>query len=102
MAIVMVILIPFLIASIYAYSTITNKSIRGEIDAYGSAGAVADEVLYGIRTVASFNAQYFEIKRYKKFLEVATKLGIRKDLIIAFFMGLYQFTLFALKCIGFW
>ena len=38
------------------------------MSAYSAAGAVAEEVLNGIKTVTSFNAQYFEIGRYKKHL----------------------------------
>ena len=45
-----------------ATSSFTNK----ELDAYAKAGAVAEEVISSIRTVAAFNGQEKEIKRYKK------------------------------------
>ena len=38
------------------------------MSAYSAAGAVAEEVLNGIKTVFAFNAQYFEFDRYKKHL----------------------------------
>ncbi|KAI1704627.1 ABC transporter transmembrane region domain-containing protein [Ditylenchus destructor] len=40
-----------------------SKSVRQEMDAYANAGGVAEEVISGIRTVGSFNAQEFEAKR---------------------------------------
>jgi hypothetical protein len=37
---------------------------KQEISANEKAGAVAEEVLAGVRTVTAFNAQYFEVTRY--------------------------------------
>lgn len=54
---------PFIFFTLYGSSRVIINSIRNEINAYASAGAVAEEVLSGIRTVHSFNAQIFEINR---------------------------------------
>jgi hypothetical protein len=40
-----------------------SKFTRKEISAYGVAGAIAEEVISGIRTVMAFNAQVFESER---------------------------------------
>lgn len=59
----MLAVVPFVFLSLYGSAFVITKSIRNEINVYAFAGAVAEEVLSGIRTVHSFNAQYFEIKR---------------------------------------
>lgn len=38
---------------------------KREMRAYGEAGAIANEVIGGIRTVTAFNAQYAEVARYQ-------------------------------------
>jgi ABC-type bacteriocin/lantibiotic exporter with double-glycine peptidase domain len=55
-----------------------KKAISKENVAYGNAGAVAEEVINGIRTVSAFNAQEFETQRYTKQLDKGCKSGIRK------------------------
>lgn len=41
-----------------------STSVRKELQAYEKAGAVAEEVIVGIRTVIALNGQKKEIKRY--------------------------------------
>ena len=55
---------------------------------YSTAGGIAEEVLLGIRTVMAFNAQDFEIRRYKNQLKQGKAIGIRKAAITGFFAGL--------------
>ncbi|GMS77893.1 hypothetical protein PENTCL1PPCAC_68, partial [Pristionchus entomophagus] len=59
-----------------------------------SAGAVAEEVIAGIRTVASFNAQSREITRYTDFLSKLTKLGSKKALLTSLGMSFVNLALF--------
>ncbi|KAK0396192.1 hypothetical protein QR680_001613 [Steinernema hermaphroditum] len=64
MTLVMLIIVPFVVASLYASAKVLAHASRKEMSAYSAAGAIADEVFGGIRTVMSFNAQTFEIDRY--------------------------------------
>lgn len=59
---------PFLATAFIGSAAAVSKFVRKEMGAYSAAGAVAEEVLHGIRTVAAFNAQFFELSRYKKHL----------------------------------
>ena len=77
----MMVMAPCVTLSLFFNARILKKAIRIEMTAYGVAGAIATEVLSGIRTVMSFNAQWFEIERYKNCLKEARKLGIRKAMI---------------------
>lgn len=68
MALVMMLVFPFLCLAFYGSASAVSRAVRKEIDAYASAGAVAEEVLSGIRTVAAFNGQHQELARYKAHL----------------------------------
>ena len=57
---------------------ITTSYTEKELNAYATAGAIAEEVLNSIKTVTSFAGQHEEIKRYNVKLEVAKKVGIKK------------------------
>jgi ABC-type multidrug transport system fused ATPase/permease subunit len=72
------------------------------MQASGEAGAVAEEVLNGIRTVLSFNGQEFEANRYSRLLSKGCKSGIRKAGYTAFFAGLYLIILFGSMGAAFW
>jgi hypothetical protein len=67
---------PFLVICFVGSAASVSKLVRKEMDAYSAAGAVAEEVLNGIRTVAAFNAQYFELGRYSQHLGKCLKKGI--------------------------
>jgi ABC-type multidrug transport system fused ATPase/permease subunit len=45
-------------------SQILSRLSRKEMEAYGIAGSVAEEVLSCIRTVKAFGAEDSEVKRY--------------------------------------
>lgn len=49
-----------------AVATLTGR----ELKAYAKAGAVADEVLSSIRTVAAFGGEHKEAERYSVFLSM--------------------------------
>ncbi|KAI1720374.1 ABC transporter transmembrane region domain-containing protein [Ditylenchus destructor] len=102
MTLVMLIVVPFVVLTLYGSARAISSSMRNQMTAYSSAGGVAEEVISGIRTVASFNAQFFETQRYEKLLKVGRVIGIRKAIVIAFFQGLYLFILFASMGIAFW
>ncbi|XP_065417871.1 bile salt export pump isoform X1 [Chrysemys picta bellii] len=73
-----------------------------ELKAYAKAGAVADEVLSSIRTVAAFGGERKEIERYDKNLVFAQRWGIRKGMIMGFFTGYIWFIIFLCYALAFW
>ncbi|KAM4697413.1 bile salt export pump-like [Rhinophrynus dorsalis] len=73
-----------------------------ELKAYAKAGAVADEVLSGIRTVAAFGGELKEVDRYDKNLVYAQRWGIRKGVIMGFFTGYMWFIIFLCYALAFW
>ncbi|XP_027025790.2 bile salt export pump [Tachysurus fulvidraco] len=73
-----------------------------ELQAYAKAGAVADEVLSSIRTVAAFGGEQKEVERYDHNLVSAQHWGIRKGLIMGFFTGYMWFIIFLCYALAFW
>ncbi|XP_075685519.1 bile salt export pump-like [Rhinoderma darwinii] len=73
-----------------------------ELMAYAKAGAVADEVLSGIRTVAAFGGELKEADRYDRNLVYAQRWGIRKGVIMGFFTGYMWFIIFLCYALAFW
>ncbi|XP_070786932.1 bile salt export pump-like isoform X2 [Enoplosus armatus] len=73
-----------------------------ELQAYAKAGAVADEVLSSIRTVAAFGGEKKEVQRYDRNLISAQRFGIRKGLIVGFFTGFMWLVIFLCYGLAFW
>ncbi|KAM9830301.1 bile salt export pump-like [Syngnathus typhle] len=73
-----------------------------ELQAYAKAGAIADEVLSSIRTVAAFGGENKEVQRYDKNLVSAQRWGIRKGLIMGFFTGYMWLIIFLCYGLAFW
>ncbi|XP_054636596.1 bile salt export pump-like [Dunckerocampus dactyliophorus] len=73
-----------------------------ELQAYAKAGAIADEVLSSIRTVAAFGGEKKEVQRYDKNLVSAQRWGIRKGVIVGFFTGYMWLIIFLCYGLAFW
>lgn len=79
-----------------------GQSVRSEMQDYSMAGAIAEEVLAGVRTVHAFCAQEFEVKRYATCLQSAQGTSTCKHVGIAGAAGAYQLCLFSGMGIAFW
>ncbi|KAI1898297.1 hypothetical protein AGOR_G00070870 [Albula goreensis] len=73
-----------------------------ELLAYAKAGAVADEVLSSIRTVAAFGGEEKEAERYDRNLVEAQNWGIKKGTIIGLFQGYLWCIIFLCYALAFW
>ncbi|XP_053185226.1 bile salt export pump [Scomber japonicus] len=73
-----------------------------ELEAYARAGAVADEVLSSIRTVAAFGGEEKEAERYDKNLVEAQNWGVKKGTIIGVFQGYLWCIIFLCYALAFW
>ncbi|KAH0821045.1 hypothetical protein GEV33_001746 [Tenebrio molitor] len=83
-------------------SWLSSKFSRQEMEAYGAAGSIAEEVLSSIRTVVAFDGQNKEITRYEKHLQSAKKNNITKSLFSGISNGFMWFFLFASYALSFW
>ncbi|KAJ2854547.1 hypothetical protein GGI22_004458, partial [Coemansia erecta] len=91
-----------LIAVAGAYMGITAATITTNAqDKTASSGAIADEVLSGIRTIMAFNGQAREVARYKKMVEEAYVFGRRIGFILGGSIGAIQSFIFVMYCVGF-
>uniref|UniRef100_A0A8C4KM60 Bile salt export pump n=1 Tax=Dromaius novaehollandiae TaxID=8790 RepID=A0A8C4KM60_DRONO len=84
------------------YGLAVAKLTGRELKAYAKAGAVADEVLSSIRTVAAFGGEKKEVERYDKNLVFAQHWGIRKGIILGLFTGYMWLVIFLCYALAFW
>ncbi|XP_066148570.1 multidrug resistance protein homolog 49-like [Euwallacea fornicatus] len=78
------------------------KYCKQEMAAYGSAGAVAEEVLSAIRTVVAFGGQDKEARRYDKFVRDAKNNNIKRCLFNAINQGCIWFLTYGCFALAFW
>ncbi|XP_063931284.1 ATP-dependent translocase ABCB1-like isoform X2 [Zophobas morio] len=83
-------------------SWLSTKFSQQELEAYGTAGAIAEEVLSSVRTVVAFDGQEKEFSRYEKHLETAKNNNIRKNLFSGISNGFMWFFVFASYALSFW
>eukprot|EP00439_Symbiodinium_sp_Y106_P013760 s4873_g1.t5 len=69
---------------------------------YEKAAALADEMLFAIRTVVAFGGEAREIRRYSDAVSSASKGGLRNRIKIGFGMGYIWFVYFAAMAVAFW
>ncbi|XP_067843433.1 bile salt export pump-like isoform X2 [Heptranchias perlo] len=72
------------------------------LKAYAKAGAVAEEVLSSIRTVAAFSGEKKEAERYDRNLVFAQRWGVRKGMIMGVFTGYMWMIIFLCYALAFW
>ncbi|XP_036395228.1 ATP-binding cassette, sub-family B (MDR/TAP), member 4 [Megalops cyprinoides] len=73
-----------------------------EQTAYAKAGAVAEEVLSAVRTVIAFSGQRKEIERYRKNLENAKNVGVKKAITANIAMGFTFLMIYLSYALAFW
>ncbi|NXF07810.1 ABCBB protein, partial [Smithornis capensis] len=93
---------PLLGVGAAVYGLAVAKLTGRELKAYAKAGAVADEVLSSIRTVAAFGGEKKEVERYDKNLVFAQHWGIRKGIIMGLFTGYMWCIIFLSYALAFW
>ncbi|KAE9552641.1 hypothetical protein FO519_004154 [Halicephalobus sp. NKZ332] len=86
----MLVLAPFMAVSFQLCQKTLTSQTKKESAAYSVCGGIANEVLNFIKTVLSFNAQVFEIKRYSESLKKAQKVGFRKALVVSIFVAINE------------
>jgi len=84
--------------------TFAGKMLGGSAkdggDAYARAGAIANESLSALRTIASFGSERAEVARYDKALAKCEASGISRGFYSGIGIGLLMFTMFAVYGVG--
>ncbi|KAJ2467717.1 hypothetical protein GGI03_001411 [Coemansia sp. RSA 2337] len=93
--------IPFIAAAGGYLGVAVSKLVTQAQDKTASSGAIADEVLSGIRTVMAFNGQAREIARYDEKIHDAYLFGRKSGFILGGSIGMIQFFIFVMYCVGF-
>jgi ATP-binding cassette, subfamily B (MDR/TAP), member 1 len=93
---------PVLAAFGAVFAKLTADTTGEGQDAYGAAGAVANEALALIRTVHAFGGQEEEAKRYEERLNSAYKSKVRKGFVSGMGMGMTVFLIFCTYSLCFW
>ncbi|XP_033100770.1 ATP-dependent translocase ABCB1-like isoform X2 [Anneissia japonica] len=93
---------PLIAISAALASKAVQKLTSLELNAYAKAGAIAEEVLSSMRTVAAFGGEDKEVHRYTSNLDDARKLGIKRNTVQAASLGILFFFIFLSYALAFW
>ncbi|KAJ1935364.1 hypothetical protein FBU59_005409, partial [Linderina macrospora] len=101
LALICLCVMPFIMGAAGLMGWKISKWVAFGQDHTAASGAVADEVLGGIRTVMAFNGQERELQRYDEKIEEAFKFGRKKGFVLGAGFGAVQFFIFVMYCVGF-
>ncbi|KJE88541.1 multidrug resistance protein 1a [Capsaspora owczarzaki ATCC 30864] len=102
LALVLLAVIPFLaVCGGFFSKMLASATTKGQ-KAYAGAGAIAEEVLSSIRTVASFSGEPLELTRYAGRLIEAYTIGVRKARASGLGIGVTFFIMFLAYALAFW
>ncbi|KAL5267318.1 hypothetical protein ACHWQZ_G004385 [Mnemiopsis leidyi] len=73
-----------------------------EQTAYAEAGAVAEEVVGGIRTVVAYGGEHAEVQRYEEKLETTATTGRKNQLVYALSLATTYGIMYLMYALGFW
>ena len=102
LSLVLCAVVPLLIIIGIVFGKIITTYSKHELDVYGQAGKLADEVLSSIRTVVAFGGQEKEVENYRTEITKAQKSGIRRGFMTAMTMGLMFGVMYGTYGLGFW
>ncbi|KXS09939.1 multidrug resistance protein 3 [Gonapodya prolifera JEL478] len=79
-----------------------SKRTKSQQDAYAAAGAVAEQSLSNIRTVAAFGGERRDAERYAEKVKVAYVWGVQIGVVAGIGLGTIFFVVFSLYGFAFW
>uniref|UniRef100_A0A1A9USS9 ABC-type xenobiotic transporter n=1 Tax=Glossina austeni TaxID=7395 RepID=A0A1A9USS9_GLOAU len=80
LTLVMLLCCPFIVLSTALVAKIQSSLTEKELKAYSNAGAVAEEVFSGLRTVLAFGGEKKEVQRFTNLLKPAEDMGRKRGL----------------------
>ncbi|XP_076760462.1 multi drug resistance 49 isoform X1 [Xylocopa sonorina] len=93
---------PIIVIATAVVAKVQSSLTALELNAYGQAGNVAEEVLGAIRTVIAFNGEQKEVDRYAEKLVPAEKTGIRRGMWSGVGGGVMWFIIYISYAVAFW
>ncbi|CAG0912520.1 unnamed protein product [Notodromas monacha] len=108
LSLVILSVMPVLMIASGVMAKVQSSIAELELQAYGTAGAAAEEVISSIRTVVAFGGQQKEVQRYvilsryEERLVTARQLGIKRSLWTGLGGGLAWFMIFVSYALAFW
>lgn len=93
---------PLLAIAGSVFGNLAAESTSDGLGAYGTAGAIANEVIGLIRTVTAYNGQQSEMRRYDVELQKAYKSGVRKSVFGGLALGSTFLLVFCTYGLAFW
>lgn len=102
LALICLISLPVTMVALGVVVLLTSKLAKKELDAYGTAGSIAEEVLSAIRTVMAFGGQEKELERYSKNLVFARDNNIRRSMFTGIGFGILWFFIYGSYALAFW
>lgn len=93
---------PFIVMSQGIVARAQSVLTTWELQSYSMAGAVAEEVLGGIRTVVAFGGEEKEVHRYSDRLKEAEKNGNKKGLFTGIGIGVMWLITYCAYGIALW
>ncbi|XP_046390850.1 ATP-dependent translocase ABCB1-like [Ischnura elegans] len=102
LALICLISFPVTLISVGVTSRIASVLSRKEVEAYGKAGSIAEEVLSSIRSVIAYGGQDKESERYSKNLVFAKDNNIKRSFVSGLGMGILWFCIYSSYALAFW
>lgn len=93
---------PIIVIATAVVAKVQSSLTALELNAYGKAGTVAEEVLGAIRTVIAFNGEQKEVDRYADNLIPAEKTGIKRGMWSGVGGGVMWFIIYISYAVAFW
>ncbi|XP_066148568.1 ATP-dependent translocase ABCB1 [Euwallacea fornicatus] len=102
LSLICLISLPVSMIAIGIIAFLTTKFSQKELDAYGEAGSIAEEVITFIRTVVAFGGQKIEKERYEKGLQFARNNNIKRHFFEGCGFGMLWLCIFSSYGLAFW
>ena len=93
-SLVMVVITPIVVIFYIVLAMILRKGIIMERKIWENAGGMAEEMLYNIKTVASFANFDYELKRFFEKVDIVWRIGLINSYKLGFFNGFIIFFLY--------
>ena len=100
-SLVMVGICPIVISLFIILSNILKKGIIASRKIWEHAGGMAEEMIYNIKTVASFANFEYELRRFYESVEIVCKIELMNTLKLGIFNGIIVFSLYLLLFVCF-
>jgi len=102
LSLVLLSLVPILAIMGGVMGKIMTSVSKDEMENYGAAGAIAEEVLSAVRTVIAFGGQEKEVEKYSVELQSAKKNAFLRGTLTATTMGLMFGVIYGMYGLGLW